>query len=242
MKKIKLMLLMTVIVGALVLSGCGVRKGLEFINGLKPSVEDATTEKNAGGVVENTISEEETVVEEIETVTEVVTEESTETVTEVPTEPAITEGKATQIVEDVLKRYEIFSNFGVCCDSLTIDEDLYDYMTDFQKTWALIQLKCTCCESINQVREHVLENIDESLWRRDPKDYAFEYNGNAYIATLPMGYDRMDIGNAKLISYDNNQIVVECSFVDFDGLAYATDKYTLEKVGENYVIVKVESV
>lgn len=143
-------------------------------------------------------------------------------------------------VKNAIARYTLYNLEGICCDYELITADLSQYLTEEQhKDYCQQQYRITCCDNIQQIREHTNRCLSKELqWNEDPEKRLFrDGDDNLYLIISPTCYD--GFGHIQVISQSKSKIVARACQFDEDG-CFRTVVFTLRSGKDGYQITKVE--
>lgn len=167
------------------------------------------------------------------------TQAPTQKPTETPSQTTISETQARSIAKDLISGYLQYSHLGICCNLEYDETDMSAYLTQSQKenywNW---QYKITCCHSIEDVKEHILEIMDTSVARKFTVENLFsDGEGNIYLLVNPMG--AAGYGEISIVEYSADRIVADAPIEDIDGYLGINDRFIIEKIGNKYLITDI---
>lgn len=92
-------------------------------------------------------------------------------------------------LSEPISKYALYKAVGVCCYYQGISEDMSHRLTDAQKQdYCGYQYRLTCCQSKEEVHDHIRKYLEEDLIDRWPDDLLFTGDDGAlYLIVTPEG-------------------------------------------------------
>lgn len=128
---------------------------------------------------------------------------------------------------------------GVCCEIEHIDADMSSFLTQSQKENYYGQYKIKCCDSVTNVKKHILEYMSESpVSDFSEEKFFFDDKGNLYAIIGTFGFEGGD--EIEIQEYSNSKIVAIKTSYDEYGDAVSQKTFTMVKTQNGFIIESIK--
>ncbi len=152
----------------------------------------------------------------------------------------MTEAQALRIAKTAVDAFNTYANFSLCCDMEYVEGDFSQFLTDKQlENYFLCQYKITCCQTANQVTEHVRRHLASSLITHNAvEDLFYDDQGALYLLVIPRG--GYSLSNVRILEYTPARIIAIASEYGHDSEdPIAQTRLTIENRNGQYIITKM---